>query len=181
MKQPLTEKLLYVIATIADHNRRCFSWQLALSMSGDPRRYKYRRWLERMLKNKKERQKLYEALYSLKRNKYLQEKVFGDTRGYILTPKGQLKVFKTEIKVLKRKRLPSGQYLMVFFDIPEKNRKARDLFRLYLKDLGFERIQKSVWITPYNIKKELQKLIRDCGVEEYAKTLVVKELNSNLK
>jgi DNA-binding transcriptional regulator PaaX len=175
-KEYLTEKLLYIIATVADHNRNCFSWQLALAMRDDPRRFKYRRWLIRQLKNKKQKKKLQDALYTLKRRKFLEKKVFKNREGYILTSKGQLKLLRLTLKNVRKEKYSDGRYLMVFFDIPEKIRRARDLFRLSLQDLGFQQVQKSVWVTQYKVEKELQELIKDCAVQEYVKPLFVREL-----
>jgi CRISPR-associated endonuclease Cas2 len=176
MEKTLTEKLLYIIATVADHNRRCFSWELALAIDGDPRLTKHRRWLEKCLKDKRKRQKLYNSLNALKRRGFLQEKIFNDSRGYILTPKGKLKILRQKVNNLKKKKLPAGQYLMVFFDIPEKIKRVRNFFRLMLKELGFEQLQKSVWVTSYDVSKELKELIKNCDLEKYAKSLIVKKI-----
>jgi DNA-binding transcriptional regulator PaaX len=176
MKKPITEKLLYIIATVADYNHRCFSWQLALSMSGDPRRYKYRRWLEKMLRNKKDRHKLQQTLYRLKKAKLLEEKIFNNTKGYILSPRGFMKLYRIQLEHKKKEKYPQGHYLMVFFDIPEKQRQLRNCFRSLLRELGFQKIQQSVWATQYQVANELQQIIKDYGLDKYVKPLVVKEL-----
>ena len=42
------------------------------------------------------------------------------------------------------------------FDIPEKYRGARDVLRKKLKELGLYNIQRSVFVYPFDCKKELQ-------------------------
>lgn len=42
-----------------------------------------------------------------------------------------------------------GKWRIVMFDIPEKYRAKRDELRSFLKRIGFERLQQSVWVNPY--------------------------------
>ena len=179
MKISISKKLLLIIAALADYNRSCFSWQLALAMPDDPRRFKYRRWLKKMLKNKKENQKLYTALHRFKKAKLLEEKIFYNSKGYVLTPKGYLKFYRSCPQNYKLKKYPNKKYLMVFFDIPEKERQKRDDLRFILRELGFQPIQKSVWATEYQVEKQLQTAITNCALERYVKPLIVQELPAN--
>lgn len=43
-----------------------------------------------------------------------------------------------------------GKWRILTFDIPEKKRNARDGIRATLTNLGFHRLQNSVWIYPYD-------------------------------
>ena len=57
-------------------------------------------------------------------------------------------------------RLPSTwdkKWRLVVFDIPEEKRILRDHLRRYLKILGFGKVQRSIWISPYNFIKEIRK------------------------
>ncbi|MEK7142982.1 MAG: hypothetical protein AAB785_02100 [Patescibacteria group bacterium] len=94
------------------------------------------------------------ALYELKRRGYLEEIENHGERSLKLTSKGRLRLIKK--KLLKKW---DGQWRIIAFDIPEKRRKTRDLFRFKLDDLGCRPIQKSVWITPQDISGELEELI----------------------
>lgn len=47
-----------------------------------------------------------------------------------------------------------GKWYMILFDIPEKERTTRQMFRLKLLDYGARMVQSSVWITPSHIVKE---------------------------
>ena len=60
-----------------------------------------------------------------------------------LTDKGKNKALWVKMKLEQGKW--DGKWRMVIWDIPEKRRKARDLLRYELKQLGFEKIQNSVW------------------------------------
>jgi len=50
------------------------------------------------------------------------------------------------------------QWRLVVFDIPEKERRTRDLIRNKLRELGLAPIQRSVWISPLPLDLFLEKL-----------------------
>lgn len=60
-----------------------------------------------------------------------------------------------------------GRWRLVIWDIPEKRRIVRDLLRYKLKQLGFQRFQKSVWGCKKNCTKELRNLIRKTGIKDW--------------
>lgn len=174
MKSTLTEKLLLFLADWFDLNEQ-LSWRNFNVMSGDPRFKHHRRWMEKYLDDQGEKRKLYLALQNLKRRKILQERVMGNSHGYILSNKGRLKILYLKTKQLDKKKFQNNWWLMVAFDIPEKLRKTRDFFRKILHELGFEQLQKSVWVTPYDVIKEVQEVIKNYRLEDFVKSLFVKE------
>lgn len=175
----LGNQLLLAIAAVADDHRRLTTLSLVGAISGDPRLYRNRRWMQRYLRDRRKRQQLQKAWHELKRQGYLQEKVLGTSRGYLVTPKGEIKVFHLRSQAdawPKRRRLPSGHYLLVLFDVPETLRKKRDLFRRELRGLGFEPLQKSVWVTQCRVQDELRELIALLDFRQYARSLLVEEI-----
>lgn len=46
------------------------------------------------------------------------------------------------------------KWLLVSFNIPEKKRGARNLFREWLKQAGFGRLNPSLWVSPYDLREE---------------------------
>lgn len=175
MGYKLTDKLLFFLADWLDFNSR-FSWRNFSAMSDDPRIHRHRKWLEKCLGNKREKEKLYNAFQSLKRSRFLQEKVLNNSFGYILSSKGKSRILSLKIKLLDKEKNKDNAWLMVLFDIPEKLRKSRDFFRQNLHELGFEQLQKSVWVTPYNVINELKELIEFGNLEKFVKFLLVKEI-----
>lgn len=65
-----------------------------------------------------------------------------------------------------------GDWRAVFFDIPEARRKLRDDLRSELKKLGFGLWQKSVWVTPFDIGKELDSYLRKEKISNFVEVLV---------
>lgn len=77
----------------------------------------------------------------------------GEARTY-LTDKGQQELLKYQ---LREKRLAGGRWdkkwRIVIFDIAEKRRYARDRIRGDMKIFGFEKLQDSVWVYPYECEE----------------------------
>jgi hypothetical protein len=53
-----------------------------------------------------------------------------------------------------------GKWRVVAFDIPERKKKLRDRVRGILKRVGFEQLQKSIWVFPHECE-ELVQLIKE--------------------
>lgn len=60
-----------------------------------------------------------------------------------------------------------GKWRIVVFDIPEKKRLVRQVWRRKLKNWGFARWQKSVWATRKNITQELRSLIKKLDIGDW--------------
>lgn len=75
----------------------------------------------------------------------------------ILSKKGQkiLSQIQTEEIVFPINEKWDKIWHLVCYDIPEKYKKQRDLFRYKLKQAGFKEIQKSLFVYPYNCKQEI--------------------------
>src|SRR3989344_1477014 len=56
-----------------------------------------------------------------------------------------------------------GTFMVVVFDIPEETRRARDDLREKLKELGFGKLQESVWISPYHFEDDLKEFLQETG------------------
>ncbi len=75
-----------------------------------------------------------------------------------LTPKGQRLLDNITTIPLPKKRWDK-RWRMVIFDIPEKWRKSRNRLTALIRQLGFFRLQDSVWVYPYD-SEELIALIK---------------------
>src|SRR3989338_8727533 len=176
MKERLTDKLLLFISRLIDLNIKLRNWQEALLLLDNPQLGYHRRWVIRYLKDKKKRSQIYAALNNLNRRGYLQKKVFHKSVGYSLTLKGELKVLDAQVRLEKKKKLFSGDWILVFYDIPETMRRTRNIFRSKLIILGFEQLQKSVWACPFEVNDHLSKIINELGLDKYVKPLIVKKM-----
>lgn len=48
------------------------------------------------------------------------------------------------------------KWRLIFYDIPEYNKKARDALSKKLRDLGLYQFQKSLWVSAYNCLPEIE-------------------------
>lgn len=59
------------------------------------------------------------------------------------------------------------KWRIVFFDIPESNRGARDQIRRLLKELGFRQLQLSVWVHPLPCLDYFNEIQQAYGISEH--------------
>lgn len=95
------------------------------------------------------------AVYNLKRNSYFRRQG-GDL---YVTEKGRMQIIRNLIKNQKL-RNKNKFWFGIIFDIPEANRKERAFLRRELSMAGCKELQKSVWVTPFDIEKELSALLQ---------------------
>lgn len=87
-----------------------------------------------------------------------------------LTEKGLVEFFAYEMKekILKSPKRWNGEWHLLVFDIQETRKKVRDNMRRTLVNLGFVRLQDSVWVCPYPCEEALELLRTKYGVRHEA-------------
>ncbi|MBI3631407.1 MAG: CRISPR-associated endonuclease Cas2 [Candidatus Staskawiczbacteria bacterium] len=65
---------------------------------------------------------------------------------------------------------------MIAFDIPQKHRKARELLRSILENLGYKMFQQSVWVTSYDVSEKTERLLQAYSLDNYVKIFLVEKL-----
>jgi len=156
---------------------------VALGLSGSPR--KYFQILKEMEKEWKEinRSQLKRTIKNLYQSKLIKEKYNEDgTITLVLTDKGKEKALTynlDEMKIKKPKKW-DGKWRIVLFDIPEKARKLRDIFRHHLKNLGFFEFQKSVFIHPYDCKDEIDYLIEFYNARKFVRFIIADSIDNEM-
>lgn len=82
-----------------------------------------------------------------------------------LTPEAldRLPVYHDPVKQWNKKW--NGIWYVLIFDVPEKERHYRDTFRGFLKRLHMGCLQKSVWVTPHDIRPEYDNLEQAANVQ----------------
>ncbi len=89
----------------------------------------------------------------------------------VLTEKGRLRAMQFSIDDLKIKPPArwDKKWRIVMFDVPEKNRQARDALRGKLRELGFYELQKSVFVFPYECRDEIDFVIEIFDVRRHVR------------
>lgn len=100
---------------------------------------------------------LRQAVYRLRKRGYVAIREQNGKTVIELTRAGNRIALKYRVEDMKlsRPKRWDGLWRLVFFDIPEKEKRAREVFRTKLNELGFYQIQKSVYVHPYPCEKEL--------------------------
>jgi len=108
----------------------------------------------RRMRSAKERKWRREAMRRLEKRR-LVEMLRGKNETRIsLTEKGAEELLRRKID--QAEELPDGAVCLVVFDVPEVKKKLRDQLRFLLMSLGFSPLQKSVWISPFDVASLLE-------------------------
>lgn len=111
--------------------------------------------------------------YLLAKKFILSHRTKGD-RNFQLTEEGLDILFK-KFPTLKYSRCEwDGYWRVVVYDIAEEESRLRDRLRRELRRLGFKFMQKSVWLTPLPVEKELEAFLK--REKLWGKILVLKSL-----
>mgnify|MGYP001562713708 FL=1 len=78
--------------------------------------------------------------------------------------KNLIRQYKLEEMEIKKPLKWDGQWRIIIYDIPQKLRKASNAFRRKIKGLGLYRLQKSIWVSPYDCISELEFLCAIFGI-----------------
>ncbi|MDP2655529.1 MAG: CRISPR-associated endonuclease Cas2 [bacterium] len=71
------------------------------------------------------------------------------------------------------------RYRLVMFDIPEKRRRLRKLLRFEMQEVGFLRIQDSVWVYPFDCEEFITLLKADMRIGKDVLYAVVEEIEND--
>lgn len=114
-------------------------------------------------------------LYRAKERGYLVERDEDNhKRTYTFTAKGRILILNSLAKKTSKKW--DKKWRFIIFDIPENQRRNRDIFRSKLKELGFVPRQRSVWISPYDYKNDIDFLIKELKISDYVNFIVGKPI-----
>ena len=116
----------------------------------------------------------------LRRQKLISVQTIGDEDRLVLTENGRriLLRFNYESLGIKKTKIWDRHFRLVIFDIPEKRRKARDLFRFKIKEMSFVKFNDSVWIYPYPCQKEIDFIANYLGIGKYVHFALVKDITN---
>ena len=79
-------------------------------------------------------------------------------------------LFGKESRHLKEdmhKKKWNGYWWILIYDIPEKIRLKRNNLRIFLKELGFGKLQESSWISPYDFSGQIHKFCYSLKILKY--------------
>lgn len=87
-----------------------------------------------------------------------------------LTEKGKERASKCYLKAISLKyKKWDRKWRVVIFDIPLRLNRKRDALREFLKQMGFQELQKSIYISPYPCREELEAVLEYLQLKPYVK------------
>lgn len=106
---------------------------------------------------RRRREQIRKTIERLKRNRIVEVYQKDEKDIVELTTLGKKRLLKYQLDDLeiKKPKRWDGKWRVVIFDIPEKRKKAREAFRYMLKRIEFYRLQKSVFVSPYPCRDEV--------------------------
>ena len=131
---------------------------------------------KRIWNNRRPPSSLSKAIYNIGRSGYLEVVEKDNQKVVRITKKGRFKLWKPQI--IKEW---DGRWRLIAFDIPEEIRKKRQSFRSALKQLGFIQMQKSLWICPYDVSEEIEKVLDMLDIEEYVDYFIADAITNKEK
>lgn len=114
------------------------------------------------------------AVRRLVRNGHLDKEGRGAKAVYRLTESGEKKVRERMSRFLLEPVVWDGKWRLVVFDIEETQRNTRDRLRRFLKSVGFRRLQRSIWITPFPLREILDEFLDKSGLSKAAMVVEAK-------
>lgn len=96
---------------------------------------------------------------------------------FYLTGRGRLLLEKHRACLRESPRSWDHRWRVVVFDIPEKRGDVRLYLRSFLKTLGFGKVQKSVWISPYDFEEQVREFARKLDIPQYIFQLTVERFS----
>lgn len=140
----------------------------------------YREFKKQQWEDAKKRGVLRSTIKRLEKQKLISWKEKDGELQLTLEEKGRKRVlgYRIDGMTLKNTGKWDGFWRVIIFDIPEDNRKAREFFREKLKDLGFQQLQKSVFITRLECKDEIDFLRHNFEISPYVSYILAKDVSS---
>ena len=135
---------------------------------------------------RQEEKKFYTLLSKMKRDGFIKKENFNSKNFWELTRKGlnhleRVSGFSEIILPQKKyKKEKSSDLTLIAFDIPEKYRHKRVWLRKYLIDLGFQMLQKSVWIGMYEVPEDFLYDLKELNLLDNMHILKVNKTGSLL-
>ncbi len=99
----------------------------------------------------------------------------------VLTAKGMKRAIRNRLfRSFRRQKRWDHFWRMVLFDVPEKTGKRR-AFQLVLKRSGLYRLQDSVYLSPFDIREDIDKYVRSHGIVSSVIVATTSSLGSHEK
>lgn len=118
----------------------------------------------------------------LKKQKFITIKDNSDNTVTVrITKHGMVRAltYQLETMQLKKQKNWDKKWRLVIFDIPDKYKKVRDIFRIRLRQLSLYPLQESIYVSPYPCFNEIEFLRELYGISFTVKYLLVEKIEDD--
>lgn len=156
---------------------------VALGLPGPPIRYS--RVLKEIGKEWKKinQRELYRAIRKLYESKLIHYTENKDgSISIILNREGRKIALRYKLKemTISAPKFWDKKWRVVLFDVPEKQKRLRDVLRYYFKNMGMIELQKSVFVHPYDCKNEIDFIIELHNARKYVRFIEAFHIDNEL-
>lgn len=107
------------------------------------------------------------------------KEVDGETTIYLSKSGKDIAIkYSIENMEIKRPKKWDGKWRLVAFDIPHEKKLARDILRDKLKDLDFIKIQKSIYLYPFECEDEIEFIRSVYEVRPFVSYIVAEKIEN---
>lgn len=140
----------------------------------------FKKGKHRDLSHREKVRKLNETFYYLKRSGLVNFRRSGRDWLLSLTHLGKARLPKLDISAVTVPKPKSwdGRWWLVAADVPTKNyRQGADLLRRKLKDMGFYSLQRTLWLYPFDPRKEIEFVSQTFGIASFVTVMEIARMD----
>lgn len=126
--------------------------------------------------------RFYHEMSRLKKAKFVKKYYDGKNYYLELTPKGKrlIKSYLTQDLEIKKPTKWDKKWRIVIYDIANDKKDRRDILRQKLENLGFLKLQESVYVFPFNCLQEINLLKKMYFLDRNVQYLVVERIETEI-
>jgi len=158
MKLPITDEFLFQAFRLTQKVGDAHNFLAPRTMKEAV--YPELRQVRRTIQKKRDWKNFSQLVYYLKRKGYIQIKSLETRDAVVLTPKGAARVLRIKNKTASKKR-----------------KRFREILRAKLQELGYQRLQDSVWVCPYEVFEETERFIREYDLDDCVRLFLIEEVD----
>lgn len=132
--------------------------------------------------NTYDRWKTRKIITQLRKQKFITIKENPDNTVTVkITDQGMVRAltYQLEAMQLKKPKKWDKKWRVVIFDIPDRYKKVRDIFRMRLRQLSLYPLQESIYVFPYSCFNEIEFLRELYGISFTVKYLLVEKIEDD--
>lgn len=114
-----------------------------------------------------EKNSLQRTLYRFLEKRILEKYTTNGRKKIKLSKKGLEFLFNHFPNFKRMNQKWDGRFRLVTYDIPSDEANSRQRIRQILKNLGFKLLQQSVWISPFQVKAELEEFLEKADLSDH--------------